>query len=240
MFFLVPLSIFLLGFRAWSLCDNKELQANARAGYCSKCGSKNRSCNELLGSLKKSGNVKKRKLPIVKDLGGKFCLHGVCNYACESKIQSCDGFRSERCRGMRPCSQQRRRKFDGGKDEEDNEEGDEEDGEGEERFGEDEGDVIVKLKRELVKEQNLRAWAEMELEKERKAALSAADEAMAKIMLLQNEKGLMEREARQYREMMEQKQAYDREIVENLKWIILNLQEEKMSTEKPVSNGQDD
>lgn len=87
---------------------------------------------------------------------------------------------------------------------------------------------VMKLRKELVKEREVRAWSEMELEKERRAASSAADEAMAKILLLSNEKGLVEREARMYREMAEQKQAYDREVIDNLKWIISRLQEENL------------
>ena len=80
----------------------------------------------------------------------------------------------------------------------------------------------------------------MGLEKERRAASSAVEETMAKILLRQNEKGLIVRQFRQYSEMAEQKQAYDQEVIENMKWIILNLQEEKICMEKPTSDGQDD
>lgn len=60
-----------------------------------------------------------------------------------------------------------------------------------------------------------------ELEKERHAAASAADEAMAKIACLRSEKALVEREARQFQEMMKQKQMYDRQVIESLQWVIM-------------------
>jgi hypothetical protein len=60
-----------------------------------------------------------------------------------------------------------------------------------------------------------------DLEKERHAAASAADEAMAKIACLRSEKALVEREARQFQEMMKQKQMYDRQVIELLQRVIM-------------------
>nr|XP_009392039.2 PREDICTED: uncharacterized protein LOC103978060 [Musa acuminata subsp. malaccensis] len=86
------------------------------------------------------------------------------------------------------------------------------------------GDGTVKLKEKIAEERKHRTAAVSEPEKERVAASSAADEAMAKIAKLQNEKGLIEREARLYREMAEQKQSYDDMVIETLHWIIMKLE----------------
>ncbi|KAI5014809.1 hypothetical protein ZWY2020_056199 [Hordeum vulgare] len=70
---------------------------------------------------------------------------------------------------------------------------------------------VERLRRRLVRERMLKEAALEELEKERRAAASSADEAMAKIACVRNEKALVEREAKQFREMAEQKQMYDRQ-----------------------------
>lgn len=85
--------------------------------------------------------------------------------------------------------------------------------------GAEEGNVEW-LRRRLARERRLKEVALEELEKERRAAASAADEAMAKIACLRNEKALVEREARQFREMAQQKQMYDRQVIESLQWMI--------------------
>jgi hypothetical protein len=85
--------------------------------------------------------------------------------------------------------------------------------------GAEEGNVEW-LRRRLARERRLKEAALEELEKERRAAASAADEAMAKIACLRNEKALVEREARQFREMAQQKQMYDRQVIESLQWMI--------------------
>ncbi|OEL32580.1 hypothetical protein BAE44_0006401 [Dichanthelium oligosanthes] len=84
----------------------------------------------------------------------------------------------------------------------------------------DEGNVQY-LRRRLKEERLLKEVALEELEKERLAAASAADEAMAKIACLRNEKALVEREARQLQEMAKQKQLYDRQVIESLQWVIM-------------------
>ncbi|KAF8714986.1 hypothetical protein HU200_027530 [Digitaria exilis] len=83
----------------------------------------------------------------------------------------------------------------------------------------DEGNVQY-LRRRLKEERLLKEVALEELEKERLAAASAADEAMAKIACLHSEKALVEREARQLQEMAKQKQMYDRQVIESLQWVI--------------------
>ncbi|XP_047069845.1 protein FLOURY 1-like [Lolium rigidum] len=90
---------------------------------------------------------------------------------------------------------------------------------GSEATGAEEGNVEW-LRRRLARERRLKEAALEELEKERRAAASAADEAMAKIACLRNEKALVEREARQFREMAQQKQMYDRQVIESLQWMI--------------------
>jgi hypothetical protein len=96
--------------------------------------------------------------------------------------------------------------------------------EGEDNAGEtsdsEEGNVQY-LRRRLKDERLLKQVALEELEKERHAAASAADEAMAKIACLRSEKALVEREARQFQEMMKQKQMYDRQVIESLQWVIM-------------------
>ncbi|KAF7002225.1 hypothetical protein CFC21_017733 [Triticum aestivum] len=79
---------------------------------------------------------------------------------------------------------------------------------------------LERLRRRLVRERRLKEAALEELEKERCAAASAADEAMAKIACLRNEKALVEREDKQFREMAQQKQMYDRQVIESLQWMI--------------------
>ncbi|XP_047321011.1 protein FLOURY 1 [Impatiens glandulifera] len=59
-----------------------------------------------------------------------------------------------------------------------------------------------------------------ELEKERLAAATAAEEAMAMIMRLQNEKSTILMESKQYRLMAEKKQVHDREVIQSLRWIV--------------------
>jgi len=97
---------------------------------------------------------------------------------------------------------------------------DEEDNAGETSDSEEEGNVQY-LRRRLKEERLLKEVALEELEKERLAAASAADEAMAKIACLRSEKALVEREARQLQEMARQKQMYDRQVIESLQWVIM-------------------
>ncbi|KAM0881208.1 hypothetical protein ACQ4PT_033093 [Festuca glaucescens] len=100
------------------------------------------------------------------------------------------------------------------------------------------------LRRQLVRERRLKEAALEELEKERRAAASAADEAMAKIACLRNEKALVEREARQFREMAQQKQMYDRQVIESLQWMInkfdMQSGEPEYSFDRAVSETSED
>uniref|UniRef100_A0A0D9ZLS6 GTD-binding domain-containing protein n=1 Tax=Oryza glumipatula TaxID=40148 RepID=A0A0D9ZLS6_9ORYZ len=110
--------------------------------------------------------------------------------------------------------------------------------------GAEEGGSVERLRRRLAAERRRREAALEELEKERRAAASAADEAMAKIACLRNEKALVEREARQFREMAQQKQMYDRQQIESLQWVIQRIGmpcgEAEVSSERAVSETSED
>lgn len=66
-----------------------------------------------------------------------------------------------------------------------------------------------------------------EIEKERVAAASAAEETMAMILRLQSEKSSVEIQANQFRRMVEQKQEYDQEVIESLRWTIMQHESQK-------------
>lgn len=93
----------------------------------------------------------------------------------------------------------------------------------------------VMVLRRLVKIERQRAIsALMELEKERMAAASAANEAMGMILRLQSEKSVIEIEANQYRRMAEQKQDYDKEVIQSLQWIVMKHESERSQLEEKL------
>ncbi|XP_002518101.3 probable myosin-binding protein 6 isoform X1 [Ricinus communis] len=94
--------------------------------------------------------------------------------------------------------------------------------------------TIRLLELALEEEHAARAVLYVELEKERSAAATAADEAMAMIQRLQKEKALIEMEARQCQRMIEEKYAYDAEEMNILKEILLRREREKYFLEKEV------
>jgi hypothetical protein len=109
--------------------------------------------------------------------------------------------------------------------------------EGETSLNELEGDkekTIVSLKQKLAEEHAARAALYQELEEERNAAASAANEAMAMILRLQEEKASIEMEARQYQRIIDEKTAYDLEEMNILKEILLRREKEKHFLEKQV------
>ncbi|KAL5542591.1 hypothetical protein UlMin_010301 [Ulmus minor] len=101
-------------------------------------------------------------------------------------------------------------------------------------FDKNEKNTIRVLEQALEEEHSARSALYLELEKERSAAASAADEAMAMILRLQEEKALIEMEARQYQRMIEEKSAYDAEEMNILKEILLRREREKHFLEKEV------
>ncbi|XP_071707126.1 uncharacterized protein [Rutidosis leptorrhynchoides] len=94
--------------------------------------------------------------------------------------------------------------------------------------------LIVILKRELEESHAIRAALYVELDKERNAAATAADEAMSMILRLQEEKASIEMESHQYQRMIEEKSAYDEEEMNILKEIVLRREREKHFLEKEV------
>ncbi|KAI3509074.1 hypothetical protein L1887_24100 [Cichorium endivia] len=83
-------------------------------------------------------------------------------------------------------------------------------------------------------EQDARAALYIELEKERSTAATAADEAMAMILRLRDEKASIEMESRRYQQMIQEKSAYDEEEMNILKEIVLRREMEKHFLEKEV------
>lgn len=89
--------------------------------------------------------------------------------------------------------------------------------------------------RKLVKIERQRgSEARAELEKERMAAASAAEEAMAMILRLQNEKSSTEIQANHYRQIAEQKQQYDEAVIQSLQWIIIKHESERSLLEQQI------
>ncbi|ESQ56416.1 hypothetical protein EUTSA_v10026862mg [Eutrema salsugineum] len=93
----------------------------------------------------------------------------------------------------------------------------------------------VRLLEEVVQAEKLaRAALIVELEEERAASASAADEAMAMILRLQAEKASLEMEGKQYERMIEEKFAYDEEEMNILKEILFKREREKHFLEKEL------
>nr|VDD16895.1 unnamed protein product [Brassica rapa] len=93
---------------------------------------------------------------------------------------------------------------------------------------------VKELEEALKKERAARAAVCVELDKERSAAASAADEAMAMIHRLQDEKAAIEMEAMQFQRMVEEKSTFDAEEMVILKDILIRREREKHFLEKEV------
>ncbi|KAL1188761.1 Myosin-binding protein 2 [Cardamine amara subsp. amara] len=93
---------------------------------------------------------------------------------------------------------------------------------------------VKDLEESLREERAARAAVCVELDKERNAAASAADEAMAMIHRLQDEKATVEMEARQFQRMVEEKSTFDAEEMVILKDILIRREREKHFLEKEV------
>ncbi|XP_041004762.1 myosin-binding protein 7-like isoform X2 [Juglans microcarpa x Juglans regia] len=101
-------------------------------------------------------------------------------------------------------------------------------------FYENEVDAIRMLELALEEEKAARSALYLELEKERAAAASAAEEAIAMMSRLQQDKALVELEARQYQRMIEEKSAYDEEEMNILKEILVRRERENHFLEKEI------
>ncbi|KAF0890527.1 hypothetical protein E2562_003742 [Oryza meyeriana var. granulata] len=90
------------------------------------------------------------------------------------------------------------------------------------------------LRREVVEERDARVALQRELEKERSAAASAAEEAMAMILRLQKEKSALEIEARQLGRAVDERCAFYEDEVEELRDIVLVREREARALQKEV------
>ncbi|TKY68626.1 Myosin-binding protein 2 [Spatholobus suberectus] len=97
-----------------------------------------------------------------------------------------------------------------------------------------EEDRIKMLENALEEEKAAYAALYLELEKERASAATAADETMAMISRLQEEKASMEMEMRQYQRMIEERFAYDEEEMDILQEILIRRERENHFLEKEL------
>ncbi len=74
----------------------------------------------------------------------------------------------------------------------------------------------------------------LELEKERNASATAANEAMGMIARLQEEKAAVVMEARQFRRLVDEKSMHDQEAIEYLQKVLANSEEEKSELEEEI------
>ena len=97
------------------------------------------------------------------------------------------------------------------------------------------GEGFIKMLEEALEEEKA-AYAALylELDKERAAAATAADEAMAMISRLQEEKASMEMEMRQYQRMIEERFVYDEEEMNVLQEILIRREKENHFLEKEL------
>ncbi|KAF6166771.1 hypothetical protein GIB67_005647 [Kingdonia uniflora] len=107
-----------------------------------------------------------------------------------------------------------------------NVEEEEEEEEEEDDYDEEEMDILA-LKKTIWIERERANDTYLELQKERMASADAAEEAMAMILRLQNEKSSIELQAHQYRKIAEQKQLYDQEVIHSLRWITMEHESER-------------
>ncbi|KAE8686070.1 Detected protein of unknown function [Hibiscus syriacus] len=97
-----------------------------------------------------------------------------------------------------------------------------------------EADRIRMLEQALEKKKAKLAAVYLELEKERAASASAADETMAMILRLQEDKASIQMEARQYKRMMEEKIAYDDEEMNILNEMLVRREKENHLLEREL------
>lgn len=93
---------------------------------------------------------------------------------------------------------------------------------------------VEKLRKLVMIERERGNAAYVELEKERMAAATAAEETMAMILRLQKEKSVIEMEAHQYRRLADEKQLHDQEVIESLRWIAMRCQSAGIQLEDQV------
>ncbi|EYU33128.1 hypothetical protein MIMGU_mgv1a008309mg [Erythranthe guttata] len=94
--------------------------------------------------------------------------------------------------------------------------------------------IIERLKSELREERNNLESLYLELEEERSASAVAANQTMAMINRLQDEKAAMQMEAFQYHRMMEEQSEYDQEALYTLNQVVMKREKEKHEIEKEL------
>lgn len=102
-------------------------------------------------------------------------------------------------------------------------------------FSEIDGEFAVdRLKRALETERKSLNTLYLELEEERSASAIAANQSMAMITRLQEEKAAVQMEALQYQRMMEEQAEYDQEALQLLNEILVKREKEKTELEKEL------
>ncbi|XP_020222366.1 myosin-binding protein 2 [Cajanus cajan] len=94
--------------------------------------------------------------------------------------------------------------------------------------------TIEKLKSALKSERKALSTLYAELEEERSASAIAANQTMAMINRLQEEKSAMQMEALQYQRMMEEQSEYDQEALQLLNELMMKREKEKQELEKEL------
>ncbi|XVF20598.1 hypothetical protein REPUB_Repub12eG0014400 [Reevesia pubescens] len=94
--------------------------------------------------------------------------------------------------------------------------------------------TIEKLKASLKAERKALSALYAELEEERSASAIAANQTMAMITRLQEEKAAMQMEALQYQRMMEEQSEYDQEALQILNELMVKREKEKEELEKEL------
>ncbi|KAL1566244.1 putative myosin-binding protein 5 isoform X2 [Salvia divinorum] len=92
--------------------------------------------------------------------------------------------------------------------------------------GESEGDLVVRLKKQVTLDRRSMMALYMELDEERSASAVAANNAMAMITRLQEEKAAVQMEALQYKRMMEEQAEYDQEAMQKMKDMLVKREKE--------------
>ncbi|KAK7283988.1 hypothetical protein RIF29_13739 [Crotalaria pallida] len=97
------------------------------------------------------------------------------------------------------------------------------------------GEVTIdKLKSALKSERKALSTLYAELEEERSASAIAANQTMAMINRLQEEKAAMQMEALQYQRMMDEQSEYDQEALQLLNELMIKREKEKQELEKEL------
>ena len=94
--------------------------------------------------------------------------------------------------------------------------------------------AIEKLKSELYAERKVLRALYKELEEERSASAIAANQTMAMINRLQEEKATMQMEALQYQRMLEEQSEYDQEALQMMNELMVKREKEKQELEKEL------